>query len=118
MSKFEQINTFVKVADNLNFAQAARTLKISTAAVSKQISQLEDELKTPLFYRSTRRVELSELGKIYLQQCKRILHEIADADALISQAKREPSGHLRITSGRHFANHFIVPYFLVCSHKQ
>lgn len=110
MSKFEQINTFIQVAESASFRAAARTLKISSAAVSKQISLLEDSLKAQLLYRSTRRVELSELGKIYFEQYKRIMNEIREADALISQTQEDPFGLLRITSARHFGERYIVPY--------
>lgn len=110
MSKLGQIATFIKVAENSSFALTARSLKLSTAAVSKQISQLEDNLGVQLLYRSTRRVELTEIGKIYFAHCKRIINEVDEADALISQTHQEPFGELRVTAGRHFAERYIVPH--------
>lgn len=110
MSKFEQIHTFIQVAESSSFRAAAQSLKLSSAAVSKQIGLLEDSLKAQLLYRSTRRVELSEVGKIYFEQCKRIMNEVREADALISQTQEDPFGPLRITSARYFGERYIVPY--------
>lgn len=110
MSKFEQIATFMKVAESLSFVQAAKELRISAAAVSKQISLLEDNLGVELFYRSTRRVELSDLGQQFLEGARRTMKELNEAENLIAASKKEPSGELRIVAARYFAEQFIVPY--------
>ncbi len=110
MSKFEQMKTFIKVAESLSFVQAAKDLKISAAAVSKQISLLEDDLGVELLYRSTRRVELSELGEQFLEGARRTMKELSMAEDLIAATKKEPQGELRIVAARYFAERFIVPH--------
>ncbi len=110
MSKLNQLATFIQVAENSSFAKTARSMKLSTAAVSKQIGLLEDSLGVQLLHRSTRRVELSEIGQIYYEHCKRIMSELSEADAAISKTHQEPFGELKVTSGRHFGERYIVPH--------
>jgi DNA-binding transcriptional LysR family regulator len=110
MPDLSQIETFVLTADLGSLAAAARKLGISSAAVSKQLTRLEEELGLQLLMRSTRRLELTEVGINYCHQCRRILDEVEAASALISQVKVLPSGVLRVVSGRHFANAYIVPH--------
>jgi DNA-binding transcriptional LysR family regulator len=110
MPDFSQIKTFVLIADLGSLAGAARKLGISPAAVSKQLTRLEEELGLQLLLRSTRRLELTEVGINYCLQCRRILDEVEAASALISQIKVVPNGVLKVVSGRHFAASYIVPH--------
>ncbi|MBS4168738.1 LysR family transcriptional regulator [Parachlamydia sp. AcF125] len=110
MSKFDQILYFMTIVETNSFAKAARKLGVSTAAVSKQLHLLEKHLGVELLHRTTRRLELSESGKLYFQHCKKIMHEIEEADKLISTIHAEPRGHLSVISGRHFAQRYILPF--------
>lgn len=110
MSKIDQIQTFVQVIDKNGFAAAGRSLGISKAAVSKQISMLEMELKIKLLHRTTRKLVLTDAGAIYYEHCQKLLESIRDMDNLISAIQREPAGKLHIVSGRHFAERYIIPY--------
>jgi DNA-binding transcriptional LysR family regulator len=69
----QQLESFIQVAENLNFARAAEALNITQSAVSRQIRSLEEELGTPLFHRSTRAVSLTPAGIIFLNDAKDIL---------------------------------------------
>ena len=69
----EQLESFIQVAENLNFARAAQTLNITTSAVSRQIRTLEDELDTQLFHRTTKNVSLTPEGIIFYNDAKEIL---------------------------------------------
>lgn len=104
------IETFVLVAEKRSLAAAARSLKISSAAVSKQLTRLESELGMQLLIRSTRHVELTEVGKSYYEECKRLLEEIGNISSFVSQMKATPHGMLKVVSGRHFAAAYIVPH--------
>ncbi len=104
------MKTFVLTAALGSLAAVARKLKVSPAAISKQLTRLEKELGLQLLMRSTRRIELTEVGLNYCLQCQRILEEVEVAAALISQVKAIPAGILKIVSGRHFANSYIVPH--------
>jgi len=110
MPDLSQMETFVLTSELGSLAAVARKLGISPAAVSKQLTRLEKELGLQLLMRSTRRVELTEVGINYCLQCQRILEEVEEASALISQVKAVPYGVLKIVSGRHFAASYIVPH--------
>ena len=72
----QQLETFVEVAENLNFARAAEHLNVTTSAVSRQIRSLEEELDTKLFRRSTKSVRLTPAGIIFLNDAKDILAKL------------------------------------------
>lgn len=110
MPDLSQMKTFVLTSELGSLAAAARTLGISPAAVSKQLTKLEEELGLQLLLRSTRRLELTEVGINYCLQCRRIFEEVEAASALISQIKVVPNGVLKVVSGRHFATAYIVPH--------
>lgn len=109
MSKLEKIITFIDIVEENSFAGAARKQKISTAAISKQLSLLEDELGTQLLKRTTRQITLTEIGAQYYEQCKKVLVELQEAENAIAGSQREATGILRITCNRHFSFHKIIP---------
>lgn len=104
------MEAFVLTSELGSLAAVARKHGVSPAAISKQISRLEKELGLQLLVRSTRRIELTDVGINYCLQCRRILEEVEVASALISQVKAVPYGILKIVSGRHFANAYIIPH--------
>jgi DNA-binding transcriptional LysR family regulator len=110
MPDLSQIETFVLTCELGSLAAVARKFGISPAAISKQLTRLEQELGLQLLMRSTRRIELTEIGINYCLQCRRILEEVEAASALVSQVKAVPYGILKIVSGRHFAASYIVPH--------
>lgn len=110
MVSLAEMQLLVLVAEYGSLAAAARKVGISSAAVSKQLTKMEKILGVQLLLRSTRRVELTLIGRDYCTQCKRVLEEADEAKALISQLQATPSGPLHILSGRHFANAYIIPH--------
>ncbi len=110
MPDISQIETFVLTHELGSLAAAGRKLNISAAAVSKQLTRLEEELKVQLMLRTTRSIELTEVGQLYYLQCKRILEEMAAASDVIHHTKTIPHGPLKVVSGRHFAKQFILPH--------
>ena len=79
----QQLESFIQVAENLNFARAAKALNITTSAVSRQISSLEEELDTKLLYRSTRSVTLTPSGILFLNDAKEITAKLQFASRKI-----------------------------------
>ena len=69
----QQLESFIQVAENLNFARAAESLNVTTSAVSRQIRSLEEELNTKLLHRTTKNVSLTPSGIIFYNDAKEIL---------------------------------------------
>lgn len=109
MSKLSNLALFVRVVDDGSFSAAARFLGMMPSSVSRQISQLENELGTRLFHRTTRRLHLTEAGEIYLQHAQRIVADLDSAKLAVSQLAETPSGCLNVAIEADFANTFIAP---------
>lgn len=110
MSKLERISAFISVVDENGFAAAARKNSVSTAAISRQISALEEELGVELLQRTTRQIFLTEIGNEYYQQCKKMLNQLQDAENAIAGSQHEATGILTIASSPHFALRYLFPY--------
>lgn len=110
MVTLTQMKALVMVCDYGSIAIAARKLGVSSAAISKQLILLEQELGLQLMLRTTRNIEFTEVGKSYCDQCRRILEEFDVAMALVEQMKTVPQGRLKVVSGRYFASVYILPY--------
>jgi DNA-binding transcriptional LysR family regulator len=105
-----QIISFVEVAHRSSMVLAARHLKITSAAVSKHMQQLENQLGVQLLKRSTRKIELTPEGLIYLQHARRILDAYQQSTAALSHCKEEPTGTLRIACGPQFGYLHLIPH--------
>ncbi|MGE0871494.1 MAG: LysR family transcriptional regulator [Kofleriaceae bacterium] len=92
------IRYFVHVATAGSFVRGAERAHVSPPAVSKAIRKLEDDLGTPLFTRTTRRVQLTHAGQVALERCRRVLAELDGLDAEIVSASGQPTGTLRIAA--------------------
>jgi len=92
--QWQGINEFVAVAETENFTQAAKQLKLSTAQVSRQVSALETRLNIKLFYRTTRKVSLTEEGSIFYQHCRSVLDGLDAAERAITHLQTKPQGKL------------------------
>ncbi|MEM7171723.1 MAG: LysR family transcriptional regulator [Pseudomonadota bacterium] len=109
MDKLETMRIFVEAADQQSFVAASRSLKLSAPAVSRSIAQLEASLGVRLFNRTTRHVRLTEPGNRYLVDCKRILEEVAEAEAAVSGSYAAPRGLLSLTAPTLFGQKHVVP---------
>jgi DNA-binding transcriptional LysR family regulator len=103
----ENMKVFVHVAQQASFAAAARKLRISTASASKRVAALEARIGARLFDRTTRRVGLTEAGRVYLDRCLECLHALEDADASVSELTKTPQGSLRVTAPIDFGEHLM-----------
>ncbi|PKO58947.1 MAG: LysR family transcriptional regulator [Betaproteobacteria bacterium HGW-Betaproteobacteria-19] len=109
MSRWEGVDAFVAVAESGHFASAAERLGISTSHVSRLVARLEERLQTRLFYRSTRRVTLTETGQTFLLHCRRLQDGFDEALHAVQDLGGMPKGLLRMTSALTFGERFIVP---------
>jgi DNA-binding transcriptional LysR family regulator len=86
----------VMVADTLHFGRAAERLNLSQPPLSHQIRQLEEELQVKLFHRTKRHVQLTEAGKMFVQEARVILAQAAHASNLASRLNQGEAGQLTI----------------------
>ncbi|ENN83848.1 LysR family transcriptional regulator (plasmid) [Rhizobium freirei PRF 81] len=97
MEKVRALATFIQVVDSGSFVTAGRQLGVSSSAVGKAISRLEDRLGARLFLRSTRSLTLTPEGEVFLGRCRRILAEFELAEEEIRQSTEEPIGRLKVS---------------------
>src|ERR1700688_1419749 len=97
VDRLNLIASFVSVAEHLSFIAAANVIGTSPSTISRKVSRLEDALGLRLFERTTRRVALTEAGRLYHAQCVKIFNHLADADAMVSSLNSEPNGLLRVS---------------------
>ena len=109
MDRFDQLRTFVRVADLGSFTRAADDLERSRALVSQQVAALERRLGARLLNRTTRRVGLTGEGVEYLQRARRILAELDAADEAIMLTRERPQGRLRVDVPTAFGRHLLIP---------
>jgi DNA-binding transcriptional LysR family regulator len=98
MDLLQSMKVFVRVAQRSSFAAAARDLRVSAGAVTKNVAALEEHLGVRLFDRTTRRVGMTEAGHLYLERCQECLQAVEDADASVNERNSEPRGVLRVTA--------------------
>jgi DNA-binding transcriptional LysR family regulator len=95
---WDKLRIFHSVAEAGSFTHAGDTLNLSQSAVSRQISALEDSLRTPLFHRHARGLILTEQGELLYRTVRDVFLKLAAAEAQISESKEKPSGLLRVTT--------------------
>lgn len=89
---------FARVAQMGTFTAAAKALRMPKATVSSMVSALERQLGTALFQRTTRRVTLTEAGRVYLASCERVLEELRSGREAIDALQSMARGRLRVTA--------------------
>lgn len=109
MVNWEGVSEFVAVAEAESFTGAARQLGVSTAHVSRQISALETRLAIKLFYRTTRKVKITEPGQIYYNHCRPVLDGLAEAERAITDLHQTPKGRINLTAPVTYGETRIAP---------
>lgn len=102
MDKLTALRVFRRVAELASFSATARDLRLSNAAVSKNVRELEEELGAPLLQRTTRRVHLTAAGEQYYARVVAVLDELASADGAVSEQSHAPRGRLRVAAPMSF----------------
>ena len=109
MEHFSSIECFVRSAEVGSFAEAARRLSLTPAAVGKSVAKLEARLGVRLFQRSTRSLTLTEAGQRFLTEVSASLQTIQNAVANLASAEGQPTGTLKVSMGTVFGRLYIVP---------
>jgi len=109
MFLWQGVSEFVAVAQTSSFTSAAKLIGISTAQVSRQVSELENRLNTKLFYRTTRKVSLTEEGTVYYRHCRQVMTGLEDAERAISNLKNAPQGLVKLTAPVTYGEKYIMP---------
>jgi DNA-binding transcriptional LysR family regulator len=98
MDKLTAMTVFVRVAKAGSFAGGARELGISRAMATKHIMQLEGALGSRLFNRTTRSLNLTDVGASYLERCQQVLLDIDEMESAVTHLQTEPQGVLKISA--------------------
>lgn len=109
MDRFQEMQVFTAVAQDQGFSAAARRLGMSAASVTRAVAALEKRIGTQLLTRTARSVYLSEAGQRYLEDCRRILAELQEAEDSAAGSHAEPRGQLTITAPVLFGELFVTP---------
>jgi len=107
---YDLYKVFYQVADNLSFSQAAKKLYISQSAVSQNIKNLENELNTELFIRSTKKVKLTKAGKILFEHIEPAFNLIASGEESIKEINALKRGEIHIGANDTISKDFLLPY--------
>lgn len=109
MDRFHLMSVYVAVAEEEGFSRAARRLGISPPAVTRAVYTLEHELGVKLLTRTTRQIRATEAGSRYLEDARRILAEVAEADEAAAGIHAAPRGNLAVTAPALFGRMYVMP---------
>jgi len=109
MDRLDSMQVFIAVAETGSLSAAGRKLGIPLPTISRKISELESYIKTSLLNRSTRKMALTDAGKIYLAACKQILNAVDEAETQAAGEYSAPKGQLIITAPIVFGRLHVLP---------
>ncbi|OOG49254.1 LysR family transcriptional regulator [Rhodanobacter sp. C01] len=109
MNKLASMEMFVRVVESGSFSAAAEASQVSATMVAKHIRTIEQRLGARLLYRTTRRQQLSDIGRLYYERCKQVLAEVELAEASALELQASPRGQLRLVAPVSFGSHSLVP---------
>ena len=98
MDRLDSMSILVTAVDAGSLSAAARQLRTPLATVSRKVSELEAHLKTRLLNRSSRKLTMTDAGRSYLEACRRILEDVAEAERAASGEYGAPKGDLIVTT--------------------
>jgi DNA-binding transcriptional LysR family regulator len=109
-ARSDELQVFVSVIESGSISAAAEQVGQTPSAISRTLSRLEAKLETTLINRTTRRMDLTEEGKFFLEKAKQILAQMDDLEERLSIRQQAPAGRLRINAASPFMLHVVVPY--------
>ena len=115
-TSLDELQAFTQVVDGGSITAAAEQLGQTASGISRALGRLEEKLGVTLLRRTTRRLELTEEGALFLAQARRILAAVEDAEEQMSLRRQAPAGRLRVNAASPFMLHVLVP--LVAGFRQ
>lgn len=109
MDVLKRMAIFARVVELGAFNRAARELGLTTSSISQHVRALEAELGVTLLHRSTRKLSLTEAGRVYYEECANVVHAAARGQQKVAELRDEPAGELRITAPSELAHQHLVP---------
>jgi DNA-binding transcriptional LysR family regulator len=109
MDKIKQMESFVSVVTRGSLTAAAHAEGVAPAIMGRRLDGLEERLGVKLLLRTTRRITLTHEGSAFLEDCQRLLSDLANAEASVSAGGVKASGHLRITAPAGFGRRHVAP---------
>jgi DNA-binding transcriptional LysR family regulator len=109
MDKLKVFESFVSVATRGSLSAAARAEGVAPAIMGRRLDALESHLGVKLLLRTTRRISLTHEGSAFLENCQRLLSDVANAEDSVSAGGLKASGHLRITAPAGFGRRHVAP---------
>jgi len=109
MDKLKAFTSFVSVATRGSLTAAARAEGVAPAIMGRRLDALEEHLGVKLLVRTTRRISLTHEGTAFLEDCQRLLADVANAEASVSAGGVKATGHLRITAPAGFGRRHVAP---------
>jgi DNA-binding transcriptional LysR family regulator len=112
MSKLKELEAFVQVASKGSLTAAAAGEGVTPAIIGRRLDALEDRLGVRLLVRTTRKLTLTQEGEAFLEDCQRILTDLANAEAQLSLGSARASGHLKVTAPAGFGRKHVAPLLM------
>jgi DNA-binding transcriptional LysR family regulator len=109
MDRLKQIESFVAVSTKGSLTAAALAEGVAPAVIGRRIDALEERLGVKLLVRTTRRITLTHEGSAFLEDCQRLLSDLANAEASVTAGGVKASGHLRVTAPAGFGRRHVAP---------
>jgi len=102
--ELRQLRYFIAVAEHLSYSKAAEALHVSVSPLSRQIRQLEDEFGVRLFLRDRRRVQLTDAGRMFLEEARALVNHTAEVSGRLRMAQKGKSGTVKVGVGLHLGD--------------
>lgn len=112
MGKLKELEAFVQVANKGSLTAAAAVEGVTPAIIGRRLDALEDRLGVRLLVRTTRKLTLTQEGEAFLEDCQRILTDLANAEAQLTLGSTRATGHLRVTAPAGFGRKHVAPLLL------
>ena len=109
LDQFRALRYFSKVVETGSFTGAAKVFGVPPSSLSRRVADLETSLGASLLIRSTRRVKLTEIGRIYFNNIQNILHQLEQSDEAVRSYQAKPMGQLRISTMVGFGERILLP---------